>query len=178
MPWAACCLEFADDKIIGRRHRRPAPGQDGSARHERRRTSVGRQHDDRAHQGHDAHRAGPDRSATPRFNIAARANDVLVKTPRTTIYSRLVEGRFPKWRDVFPQRTGTGQDRTHRRAVVFGRAAGGDRHQRRKPRRRFHLRRRLAGAQRPCGRGGPVARSSCRSPTTARSSSSRSTRAT
>jgi len=38
--------------------------------------------------------------------IAVRANEILVKTPRTTIYSRLVEGRFPKWRDVFPQRTG------------------------------------------------------------------------
>jgi DNA polymerase-3 subunit beta len=39
--------------------------------------------------------------------VAARANEVLVRSPRATIYSRLVEGRFPKWRDVFPQRTGT-----------------------------------------------------------------------
>ena len=31
-------------------------------------------------------------------------NDILVRTPRVTIYSRLVEGRFPRWRDVFPQR--------------------------------------------------------------------------
>ncbi len=37
--------------------------------------------------------------------IAARSNDVLVKTERATIYTRLVEGRFPKWRDVFPTRT-------------------------------------------------------------------------
>jgi DNA polymerase-3 subunit beta len=36
--------------------------------------------------------------------LAARANDVLLKTPNATIYSRLVEGRFPKWRDVFPVR--------------------------------------------------------------------------
>jgi DNA polymerase-3 subunit beta len=36
--------------------------------------------------------------------IAARPNDVLLKTPNATIYSRLVEGRFPKWRDVFPVR--------------------------------------------------------------------------
>jgi DNA polymerase-3 subunit beta len=36
--------------------------------------------------------------------IAARANDLLLKGPRVTIYSRLVEGRFPKWRDVFPTR--------------------------------------------------------------------------
>ena len=36
--------------------------------------------------------------------ITARPNDILVKTPTTTIYSRLVEGRFPRWRDVFPVR--------------------------------------------------------------------------
>ena len=40
------------------------------------------------------------------IQLAARANDILVKSPRVTIYSRLVEGRFPKWRDCFPQRTG------------------------------------------------------------------------
>ncbi len=39
------------------------------------------------------------------IQIAARANEILVRSPRTTIYSRLVEGRFPKWRDVFPQRS-------------------------------------------------------------------------
>ncbi len=39
--------------------------------------------------------------------VAARGNDILFKSPRATIYSRLVEGRFPKWRDVFPQRTET-----------------------------------------------------------------------
>lgn len=38
--------------------------------------------------------------------IAVRQNDVLVKTPRATIYSRLLEGRFPRWKEVFPQRTG------------------------------------------------------------------------
>lgn len=43
------------------------------------------------------------------IQIAAHANDILVKSPRATIYSRLVEGRFPKWRDVFPQRTGAVQ---------------------------------------------------------------------
>ncbi len=36
--------------------------------------------------------------------VAARNNDIMLRTPRATIYSRLVEGRFPKWRDVFPQR--------------------------------------------------------------------------
>ena len=37
--------------------------------------------------------------------VATHANDVLVRSPRVTIYSRLVEGRFPKWRDVFPRRS-------------------------------------------------------------------------
>ena len=36
------------------------------------------------------------------IQLAARENDVLLKSQRTTIYSRLVEGRYPKWRDVFP----------------------------------------------------------------------------
>jgi DNA polymerase III subunit beta len=38
------------------------------------------------------------------IQIAARGNDVLVRSGRTTIYSRLVEGRYPRWRDVFPRR--------------------------------------------------------------------------
>lgn len=37
--------------------------------------------------------------------LAARPNDLLVKSNNATIYTRLVEGRFPKWRDVFPTRT-------------------------------------------------------------------------
>jgi DNA polymerase III subunit beta len=45
--------------------------------------------------------------ADAEVQVAARANEILVRSPRATIYSRLVEGRFPKWRDVFPQRTGT-----------------------------------------------------------------------
>lgn len=36
--------------------------------------------------------------------LAARSSDVLLKTERATFYSRLVEGRFPRWRDVFPRR--------------------------------------------------------------------------
>lgn len=39
------------------------------------------------------------------IRIAARGNDILVKSQRATIFSRLVEGRFPRWRDVFPTRT-------------------------------------------------------------------------
>jgi len=37
------------------------------------------------------------------LQIAFRENDVLVRSPKITIYSLLVEGRFPRWRDVFPQ---------------------------------------------------------------------------
>jgi DNA polymerase III subunit beta len=40
------------------------------------------------------------------IQLAARENDVLVKSGRATVYSRLVEGRYPKWRDVFPRREG------------------------------------------------------------------------
>ncbi|MCA9083944.1 MAG: DNA polymerase III subunit beta [Planctomycetaceae bacterium] len=35
-------------------------------------------------------------------DIAVRDNDVLMRTGRCVIYSRLVEGRFPKYRDVIP----------------------------------------------------------------------------
>lgn len=35
--------------------------------------------------------------------IAIHANDVLVKSANSTIYSRLVEGRFPKYADVIPK---------------------------------------------------------------------------
>lgn len=35
--------------------------------------------------------------------IAVRANDVLVKSGNSTIYSRLVEGRFPRYADVIPR---------------------------------------------------------------------------
>jgi DNA polymerase III subunit beta len=37
-------------------------------------------------------------------HVAARGNDVLIRTERAVYYSRLVEGRFPRWRDVFPNR--------------------------------------------------------------------------
>ncbi len=37
-------------------------------------------------------------------DIAARANDLLIRTSRAVIYSRLVEGRYPNWRQVFPKR--------------------------------------------------------------------------
>ena len=41
------------------------------------------------------------------LQLSARENDVLIKSGRVVMYSRLVEGRFPKWRDVFPRRENT-----------------------------------------------------------------------
>jgi DNA polymerase-3 subunit beta len=43
------------------------------------------------------------------IQISARDNDLLLKVGKSSIYTRLVEGRFPKWRDVFPRRDGTTQ---------------------------------------------------------------------
>ena len=40
--------------------------------------------------------------ADTQVSVAIRNNDVLVKTALATIYSRLVEGRFPKYQDVIP----------------------------------------------------------------------------
>ena len=37
-------------------------------------------------------------------DVAARNNDLLLRTSKAVIYSRLVEGRYPNWRQVFPQR--------------------------------------------------------------------------
>jgi DNA polymerase-3 subunit beta len=41
------------------------------------------------------------------IQLAARENDVLVRSGRATIYARLVEGRYPPWRDAFAKREGT-----------------------------------------------------------------------
>ncbi len=38
------------------------------------------------------------------IHIAARANDILIRTSQSVIYSRLVEGRFPNWKQVIPKR--------------------------------------------------------------------------
>ena len=40
-------------------------------------------------------------------HIASRANDVLLRTSRCTIYTRMVEGRYPNWRQVIPKREGS-----------------------------------------------------------------------
>jgi len=36
--------------------------------------------------------------------VAVRPSEILIRTGNTTISARLVEGRFPRWRDVFPDR--------------------------------------------------------------------------
>jgi DNA polymerase-3 subunit beta len=42
-------------------------------------------------------------------SVAYRGNTVLVKSPRATISTTLVAGRYPKWRDVFPNKSGAAQ---------------------------------------------------------------------
>lgn len=37
--------------------------------------------------------------------IASRGNDVIIRSNRSTMFSRLVEGRYPNWRQVIPERT-------------------------------------------------------------------------
>jgi DNA polymerase-3 subunit beta len=37
-------------------------------------------------------------------HVAVRPAEILVRSGTTTISARLVEGRFPRWRDVFPER--------------------------------------------------------------------------
>ncbi len=37
-------------------------------------------------------------------HVAVRSGEILVRTGGTTISARLVDGRFPRWRDVFPER--------------------------------------------------------------------------
>src|SRR5947208_821880 len=39
-----------------------------------------------------------------RVRISLRPNEALFKTERATIYSRLVEGRYPPYREVFPKK--------------------------------------------------------------------------
>src|SRR4029077_21247595 len=36
--------------------------------------------------------------------VALRPNEVLFKTERATIYSRLVEGRFPPYKEILPKK--------------------------------------------------------------------------
>ena len=63
--------------------------------------TTGSQHD-RADASDSVDRTGAD-DKDETVDVAARSNDLLVRTPRAVIYSRLVEGRYPNWRQVFPQ---------------------------------------------------------------------------
>ena len=65
--------------------------------------------------------------------IAVHANDILLKSPRVMVYSRLVEGRFPKWRDVFPKRREAVQIELAVGPVYAAVAAGGHCRERREP---------------------------------------------
>jgi DNA polymerase III subunit beta len=47
--------------------------------------------------------------------LVARTNDILLKAGNTMIFSRLVEGRYPNWRQVIPQR-----DNNHRVSSIVG----------------------------------------------------------
>lgn len=39
-------------------------------------------------------------------HLAVRPSEILVRSPGLLLYARLLEGRFPKWRDVIPTRQG------------------------------------------------------------------------
>ena len=39
------------------------------------------------------------------IQLAVRENSVILRSRQTTVFSRLVEGRYPRWRDVFPDRS-------------------------------------------------------------------------
>lgn len=43
-------------------------------------------------------------SSDAEVQLALKGNELLIHTPRATITSRLLEGRFPDWRKVFPQK--------------------------------------------------------------------------
>jgi DNA polymerase-3 subunit beta len=99
-------IELSDDKIIavgtdGRRlAKMEAPARSVGGHKTGENTTIvpskAMQLMERALSDHDAE-----------IQLVSRPNEVLLKSPRVTIYSRLVEGRFPKWRDVFPQRVST-----------------------------------------------------------------------
>lgn len=42
--------------------------------------------------------------ADAEVRMTVRSSDVVFQTPRASFFSRLVEGRFPRWRDVLPRR--------------------------------------------------------------------------
>ena len=71
--------------------------------------------------------------------ICARGNDILVSSAGVTISSRLVEGRFPRWRDVFPEERDSIDIEMTVGPLYSALATSFDCHQQRKPWNRFHL---------------------------------------
>jgi DNA polymerase-3 subunit beta len=100
---AGVLLEFRPELLI-------AVGTDGRrlAKMEGPATASG------GHESHDTTTIVPTRAVslmmrafadpTANIRVTARSNDILVQDSRVTVFARLVEGRFPRWRDVFPQR--------------------------------------------------------------------------
>lgn len=41
------------------------------------------------------------------IKLSAAPNEIMLKSPRVTIYSRLVEGRYPKWQEILQKSDGT-----------------------------------------------------------------------
>ena len=75
---------------------------------------------------------------------------VLMRTESAVIYSRLVEGRFPRYQDVFPANVEV-KIPSGGWIVADGRRAGLDRHQRRESWRRLPVRLGSAAADQPVG---------------------------
>ena len=123
-----------------------------------RRAAGRRPHDDRAHAGDAACSTARWATARRSCNSPPARTTCSSRAGGSVMYSRLVEGRFPKWRDVFPRRENTQRIEVDRRAVLLGGPPGGHRHQRRAPRRRFHLRPGQGRAGRPRGRVRRIAR--------------------
>ena len=68
------------------------------------RPQNGRHDDDRSHAVAAVDRPRDLLMPTTKCISPLVATTCCLRTPRATFYSRLVEGRFPRWRDVFPQR--------------------------------------------------------------------------
>jgi DNA polymerase-3 subunit beta len=71
------------------------------------------------------------------IRMTVRASDVVFSSPRAAFFSRLIEGRFPRWRDVLPKRPS---------AAGGGASAGGDCADSRLSRHRFPIGRFVARA--------------------------------
>ena len=87
--------------------------------------------------------------------ICLRPNDVLFRTERAVLYSRLVEGRYPDYRQIFPKKPAVEGDGGGG-AVVVGGEAGGRHGGQRDEARGLPLRQEQADAGGPGGDDGPV----------------------